>query len=125
MTNRAATSSLIVVLFALSLPFAMWAAWSFYDGFISYPAQQERAEAYELLQQDYPEDWSVRWDERARAEGWPIKDPGPKRSNTDILTQYIMGGFCSFLALVCVGVGLLLIWLNKRSESQHVDDSTG
>ena len=66
-----------------------FAAWFFYDGAVAYPHQQRGYRVLEQLRVTHPTDWNERWPSIATENGW--KDQPSEVSDTDIMTQYIMG----------------------------------
>lgn len=79
-----------------------WGAWSIYDGFVAYPAHNEKVAAFESLKTSFPapDDWQPRWKAMAAEKGWSDEDPGKPKSSTDIIAQYIM-------ALITAPIGLI------------------
>ena len=89
------------------------AGWSLYDGTVAYPEQRERAAVFGTFRDSGDPDWAVGWQEAARQRGWSTDDPGKRRSDLDIHTQYL------YLA-IALPVGLVFGWLFLRSFRQSI-----
>ncbi len=113
---------LFVVAIVLSCPFVTCTGWFFYDGAVTYPNQRRRALEFERIQHEYPNRWQGEWIDTAKAKGWPTDNPGPAKSEFDILTQYILGSICSVLsltmAIVVVVFGILIRRKAKKEAAE-------
>jgi hypothetical protein len=88
-----------------------------YDGFVKYPEQKERWDAYQQYMLDNNNS-ATGWDEFATAKGWPSEVPG-EQTQFNIYVQYV-------IAAVCVPVGLAaLIWLLMNLSRKQTSDDTG
>lgn len=56
-------------------------AWFIYDGSYAWPKENERRWAYARLQASGEPDWTDRWREMAREQGWSSKQPDAPRSD--------------------------------------------
>jgi len=87
--------------------------WSLYDGAVTYPAQQVRAEAYLEL----PEDGrSQAWKEIAAEGGWPTQPPGEPKTTGNIVMQY-------FMAVVAGTASLVLLVVVLRARGRWVESN--
>lgn len=78
------------------------AAWFFYDGVITYPAQRERALTYqELKEQGGLDD---QWPTVAKEHGWSTKNPGEPKSKAEIQAQLILGGLIAPFGVLYVAI---------------------
>jgi hypothetical protein len=78
------------------------ALWSFYDGIVAYPAQQERATVYEELQKQGEEgdqDAFQRWIDTCAQRGWSTANPGEAKTDADIQMQYLQGTVAGLIGL--------------------------
>jgi hypothetical protein len=86
--------------------------WSLYDGLKGYPDQQERALAFEKLEDDGRED---EWEALALEKGWPTGAPGePKGAeefDADVKMQFVMAVLAGTVA-----VPLLIVPLRSRGR---------
>ena len=88
-----------------------------YDGFVKYPAQKQKWDAYQQYVKDHNES-TTGWDEFATAKGWPVAIP-EERDIGDIKTQYV-------IIAICIPVGLVaLIWLLVNLPRKVSSDETG
>ena len=94
--------------------FALWCA---YDGAIAYPAKRDRWEMYVELKIDGREH---EWEELARENGWPIKEPNrhdDAKDEGDFLTQFSMGG-----VIATIGIPFMFIFVSTRGRWIEMDD---
>ncbi|NBC11262.1 MAG: hypothetical protein GVY24_05925 [Planctomycetes bacterium] len=84
-----------------------FAAYCYYDGAVAYPAQKQRWEAYQQLIEQHPETYQKQWVALAESKGWKTEFP-TERTDTDILTQYIMGGGCTLVGAFFFGSFLMM-----------------
>jgi len=71
-------------------------SWFLYDGLFGYPKNNERAEVYLPLKEQYEDDkkqLETEWAEIQEARGWSGKTPKKIYSDQDILTQYLFAAF--------------------------------
>ncbi len=97
-----------------------FAAWSAYDGFIKYPAQNEISDKFEQFKKDH-ETWPTEWKAYAEENGLPVndKEAGRRREFGDILTQYLM------LAITLpIGLVFLYGFLSTRGRWVECDDDS-
>ena len=113
---------MMIIWAVMALPFVSCAGWSLYDGMVYYPKLRERSLEYERLQQEFPETWPAKWRTVAEARGWPTDDPGPPKSETDILTQYILAGICGASGLIAVTGAIVFGVLLKRTTHAATPD---
>lgn len=89
-------------LLLIALGALFWAGYCVYDAVEGYPKQIERRAQFEALQEKHPEDWKDHWPEMAEANGWdPTKEPN-KRTQGDILTQWVMFAGTLPIGLLCL-----------------------
>jgi hypothetical protein len=74
-----------------------WACWSAYDGFVAYPAHNQKVEAFQNLKADteahpekHPDGFGPEWDRIAAEHHWTTEDPGQRKGRTDIVFQHGM-----------------------------------
>lgn len=84
-----------------------FAAYCFYDGAIAYPAQKERWEAYQQVMEEHPDTYQREWINHAEQRGWDTEFPA-ERTDTDILTQYLMGAGCTLVGALFFGSFLMI-----------------
>jgi len=84
-----------------------FAAYCYYDGAVAYPAQKERWDTYQQVIEQYPETYQKEWVALAQSKGWKTEFP-TERTDTDILTQYIMGGGCTLVGVFFFGSFLMM-----------------
>ncbi len=90
------------------------AAWFSYDGWMSYPAENERWQAYEDVKDD-----PGAWEPLAQEKGWPTAIPKTRHTEESIMTQQGIG-------LVCGVIGLgLLIWIGIGMKNKVAADEQG
>lgn len=80
-------------------------SWFLYDGLIGYPKNNERAEVYLPLKEQYEDDkkqLETEWAAIREERGWGGKTPKKIYSQQDILTQFIFAavGYLGFLATI-------------------------
>lgn len=74
--------------------------WFFYDAYVGYPKQIERATAYKTLEDDGR---LKEWPALAASKGWVEKDPGAPKTEEDLKQQRTWGlGACIVGAVVIV-----------------------
>lgn len=80
-----------------------WSGYCVYDALIAYPDQIRAYAAITQLKDDHPDDWRERWEEKAKANDWDPTSEPDKRTEGDILTQWLqfaivfpIGTFCLF-----------------------------
>ncbi len=122
MSSRPNTAFIVlfVVAAALSCPFLTCTGWFFYDGVVTYPKQQQMWQSYSRIYQEYtdPNEAGRKWKKLAAQKDWPATKP-TQRTEKDILTQYILGGVCSFFSLTAGIAALvfgLLLWRDKNKS---------
>jgi hypothetical protein len=90
--------------------------WFFYDAYVGYPKQIERATAYDTLEK---EDRLKEWPKIASERGWVEKDPGSPKTPEDLKQQRVWGfGACA------VGVMVIGYFLWARRFRLTADDDT-
>lgn len=93
-----------------------FALYCLYDGFIGYPAQRERALAFQKLDDEKRTD---EWPALARERGWSEEAPGEPKTEADITMQFIMAGMSALAGLVL----LVVVW---RARGRWIEaDDTG
>jgi len=94
-----------------------------YDGFIRYPNQRDRAEAFNEFKEEHheldPKEIVDNWKEYAAEQGWPTNDPGKPKTENDITGQFVMAG-----ALAPVGLLFLGLLVLNRGRWIEVNDKT-
>lgn len=93
-------------LLAISAMLLLFTAWCAYDGFVAYPHEKERYEAYRDLEDPTNPDWQREWNELAASKGWETTEPG-ETTQMDIYTQFIMGGVLAPFGLVMLAVFII------------------
>ena len=86
---------------------------SLWDGFVRYPSQNDIKTAYDTLDEETRDE---KWPAIARSKGWPADPdeiPGHFRTDSDIMTQFIM-------AAITVPIGLLFGYFFARSYGRWV-----
>ena len=68
-----------------------WSGYCVYDALIAYPDQIRAYAAITQLKDDHPDDWRERWEEKAKANDWDPTSEPDKRTEGDILTQWLQG----------------------------------
>lgn len=88
-------------LFGLAaIVFGLWFA---YDGWISYPRDNVIHEAVQRYKIEYGDRAVETYNDTARRENWPRwidREPGKKRTGSDMMTQRVLGMFCMFGGLL-------------------------
>ncbi|NOY30416.1 MAG: hypothetical protein GXP28_09665 [Planctomycetes bacterium] len=94
-----------------------------YDGFVRYPNQRIRAEAFDEFKEEHseldPKDIVDNWKEYAVEQGWPANDRGKPRTNYEINGQFVMA-----TALAPVGLFFLTQLLLNRGRWIEAHDMT-
>ena len=95
------------------------AGWFFYDGFVAWPKQPERANRYLELREQITDDaeFEAAWYAEAEAKGWPRKDPGKPKTNVDIAFQRWLGGIIALL-----GAGMVFHLVRSNGQVLKADD---
>lgn len=103
---------------------SVFAAWSAYDGFIKYPAQNEISKKFKQFKAEHgegPQGWTTKWKAYAEQHGLPVndKEAGRHRGFGDILTQYIM-------LAITLPIGLVFMYgfLSTRGRWVECDDDS-
>ena len=109
--------TLFIVCLVLSLPNLGMAVWALYDGTVHYPELAERWQAYEQVKLDHPRGYMQEWPQVATQNGWPTEVP-KKYGEGDIVTQFVLMGFCGMVGLLLViGAAVFgLLW--RRAEAK-------
>ena len=102
---------LLLTLFALGA-----GGWFFYDGYIGYPRQAERAREFQTFER---EGRSAEWPAHAASKGWRTDHPGDPKTEADFAEQkhYGLGGV--ILALALAGY-----WLWSEQRCIRLDGET-
>ncbi len=88
-----------------------------YDGFVKYPAQKQKYDAYQQYFEEHNQS-ATGWDEYAAERGWPPEIP-KERDQGDIVTQYV-------IIVVCIPIGLIaLVWLLMHLPRKVTSDEQG
>jgi len=94
-----------------------------YDGFVRYPNQRIRAEAFEKFKEEHheldPKDIVDNWKEYAAEQGWPPNDRGKFRTDIQINGQFQMAS-----VLMPIGLFFLILLLLNRGRWIEVNDMT-
>lgn len=108
---------LFIVCLVLSLPNLGMAVWALYDGTVYYPDLAERWQAYEQVKQDHPRSYMQQWPQVAAQNGWPTEAP-KEYGEGDIVTQFVLMGFCGMIGLLLVISAVVFGLLWRRSEAK-------
>lgn len=116
--------ALSIVFLVLSLPNFGMAVWALYDGTIHYPELAERWQAYEQVAQNYPQSYPQEWLSVASQNGWPTTVP-EKYNEADIITQFVMMGFCGFTGVLFFATAAVFYLLLRRAEAKRRANQPG
>lgn len=95
----------------IGLFFLAFGLWFFFDGAVKYPRSNVRFQAFE--EHEKTGDWA----QYAAARGWTTKKPEKFYKQSDIVTQYTLGG------VSCIaGVILLSYWYTQRKRVLRTDE---
>jgi len=111
-----------------------FAAWFFYDGLVTWPAEKERYEKWlevaheelgrELEEGSIPPEAKLAWERYAEEQGWSTEVPD-ERTQEDIDGQFVWGGGVGLIGLVFLGWVLWNQTLHIRADDQYVYSARG
>jgi len=113
-SNRSVVVAFAITVGFLILPTLCCSGWFFFDGFATYPAENERYEVYRQYEKNGD---LTGWQRHAAEQGWSTDVP-QRRSPSAQLAQKILGGICAFMALVLIVVTFILSRLARKSRDQ-------
>lgn len=104
-------------LMAVGMMFLLFGVWFSYDGAVGYPKHNQKVGKFKELSQDQNE--PKVWQAYAQEQGWSDEDPGSEKSETDILTQFLIGAACA-----PVGGFFMVVWFSSRKRWIRSDGQT-
>lgn len=114
MNHRPLYLTLLIVSLVLALPFVACSGYSFYDGVVTYPHRIERYEAWDAIRTEHGINAPAVWAQTAAAQGWSTDEP-QRMTQSDVVTQYLMGGVCGAFSLIWFLVAAIFAWLTLRA----------
>ncbi len=111
-----------------------FAAWFFYDGLVTWPAEAQRFEEYDRIATEMMErgeasgresrEVKMAWERFAEAQGWSKKTPS-ERTDEDIQGQFTWGTGTGLVGLLFLGWVLWHQTLKIRADDQFVYSARG